>query len=308
MRAVRVRRRRTVFGERMDYLLLRSMAHDENRATEEELNREGSSSLMAGQEETKLEKVLERFEGQFPMRPGLRYLDMGCGSGELTLELARILGGNVTGVDFLPRFVDRARARAAAEGLEDAAHFVCADLHAWEPPHPFDVVFSFDALEHIANPRAFMARMGDFLAPDGVAIVSFGPLFHSPFGDHMSGFFRRQLPWRGVLFSEPALMRVRREFYRPTDPARRYQEVAGGLNLMRYSEFLEHARAAGWRFRYLRTNAFLRNPALRGINRTVCSLPVVRDYFIHNVYAVMERAAMPLQRKEPKPADERLAA
>jgi SAM-dependent methyltransferase len=281
-----------MFGQTVDYLLLRSLAHAGNRATEEELNREGSSSLMPGQEWTKLEKVLERFEGRFPMAPGLRYLDMGCGSGELTLELARTLGGNVTGVDFLPRFVERARARAAAEGLEDAVDFVCADLHAWKAPHAFDVAFSFDALEHIANPQAFLARMGDFLAPGGAAVVCFGPLFHSPFGDHMSGFFRRQVPWRGVLFSEPAVMRVRREFYRPTDPAQRYQEVAGGLNLMRYSQFLEHARDTGWRFRYLRTNAFLRNPALRGINRTVCSVPKVRDYFIHNVYAVMERTTL----------------
>lgn len=279
-----------MFGETVDYLVLKSMAHAENRATEEDLNRDGSSSLMPGQQGTKLAKVLERFEGRFPMKPGLRYLDMGCGSGEITLELARALGGGVTGVDFLPRFVERARAQAEAQGLESAVTFHCADLHAWQPPHPFDVVFSFDALEHIADPRAFMARMADFLAPGGVAVMSFGPLFHSPFGDHMSGFFRHQVPWRGVLFSEQAVMRVRREFYRPTDPARRYQEVAGGLNLMRYSEFLEHARATGWRFRYLRTNAFLRNPALRGINDTVCSLPGVRDYFIHNVYAVMERA------------------
>lgn len=86
-------------------------------------------------------------------------------------------------------------------------------------------------------------------------------------------------------------MRVRRELYRPTDPARRYREVAGGLNLMRYSDFLDHARETGWRFRYLRTNAFLGNGPLRTLNAAVSSIPRVRDYFIHNVYAVMERAA-----------------
>ena len=280
-----------MFGDTVDYWLLKSLAHARNRATEEELDREGSTSLLPGQEGAKLPKLLERFEGHFPIAPGLRYLDMGCGSGELTLELARKAGGNVAGVDYLPRFVERARSLAHAQGLEDKVRFWCADLHAWTPPHLFDVVFSFDALEHIDNPGAFLRRMSDFVAPGGVAAVCFGPMFHSPFGDHMGEFFSVQVPWRGILFSERAVMRVRREFYRPTDPAQRYREVAGGLNLMRYSDFLADARETGWRFRYLRTNAFLRNGPLRRLNGAVCAIPRVRDYFIHNVYAVMERAA-----------------
>jgi hypothetical protein len=60
---------------------------------------------------------------------------------------------------------------------------------------------------------------------------------------------------------------------------------------MRYSDFLADARETGWRFRFLRTNTFLRNGALRRLNGAVCAVPRMRDYFIHNVYAVMERAA-----------------
>jgi SAM-dependent methyltransferase len=301
-----------MFGETIDYWMLRPLAHARNRATEEELDRGGSTSLLPGQEGSKLPKLLERFEGHFPIAPGLRYLDMGCGSGELTLELAGKVGGNVTGVDYLPRFVEAARRQARAAGLEDAVRFHCADLHSWAPQDPFDVVFSFDALEHIDNPGAFLRRMADFVAPGGVAAVCFGPMFHSPFGDHMGEFFRLQVPWRGILFSERAVMRVRREFYRPTDPAQRYREVAGGLNLMRYSDFLAHARETGWQFRYLRTNAFLRNRALRRVSGTICNLPRVRDYFVHNVYAVMERAAKAERsvdtRVRGSRSDERLAA
>ena len=96
------------------------------------------------------------------------------------------------------------------------------------------------------------------------------------------------------------MLRIRREFYRPTDRATRYSEIAGGLNLMRYSEFVDYAKRTGWQFRYHRTNAFVRNPLLRAINDAVMKTPGLRDYFVHNVYAVMERA--PVQSVRPTPA------
>jgi SAM-dependent methyltransferase len=279
-----------MLGNTLDYVVLRALAHDRNKATEEALDAHGDSAINPDQLDTKLPKIIGRFEGRFPIDPALRYLDMGCGSGEFTVALARQGVSRITGVDFLPRFVETARANARAAGLEDRVKFVCHDLRTWEPEEKFDVLLSFDSFEHIDTPRPFMARMADFLNPGGRAVLAFGPMFQSPFGDHMQEFFKVQVPWRGVLFSQDAMLRVRRECYRPTDPATRYQDIAGGLNLMRYSEFLDHARATGWTFDYLRTNAFLDNPVLRGLSRAVTSTPGVRDYFVHNVYAVLRRA------------------
>jgi hypothetical protein len=104
----------------------------------------------------------------------------------------------------------------------------------------------------------------------------------------MKAFFRVQLPWRGVLFNERALLRVRRECYRPTDPAERLQDVAGGLNRMRYGEFLRYLERTGWRARFLRVNAGIPRRA-RAVSRVITSVPRARDYFVHNVYAVLER-------------------
>lgn len=295
-----------MLGSLVDYWLLRPFVHARHRATEEELDREGCSSLSPHEIDIKLPRVLERFEGHLPISPSLLYLDMGCGSGEITLGLARAGMTNVIGVDFLPRFVELARANARAAGAGDRVRFVCADLRTWEPPHRFDVIFSFDALEHIGRPREFLQGMHRFLAPGGVAVVSFGPLYHSPFGDHMGDFFRVPIPWRGALFAEDAILRLRREFYRPTDPATRMDEIAGGLNQMRFSEFLRHADETGWAFRFLRTNAFLRHPLLRGLASLAASTPVVRDYVIHNVYAVMEPlATAPATHGAPTPETDR---
>lgn len=277
-----------MFGSTIDYWLLRPLAHSRKRATEAQLDEMGGSSLAPGDAEAKLPRVLNRFEGNLPVSKRLSYLDMGCGSGELTLGLVRAGVTNIVGVDFLPRAIEQARRNAKEGGLDDRVRFECADLRTWTPIDKFDVVFSFDAFEHIGNPEAFLRRMQDFVAPGGVAVISFGPTFHSPFGDHMAEFFRVQIPWRGALFSEAALLRLRREFYRPTDSATRLEDIAGGLNRMKYSEFLSHVRRAGWRFRFLKTNTFLRNGALRAVTDVVSRVPVLRDYAAHNVYAVLE--------------------
>ncbi len=282
-----------MLGANLDYLILRSLAHSRNLATEERLDalysREAASSAQA---ELKLQKLVDRFEGHFPMNPGLSYLDMGCGSGELTLAIAKRGARRITGVDYLPRNIERATAHARQGGTGRDVQFVCRDLHAWVPDRKYDVLLSIDAFEHIEDPLAFLRRMTDLIAPGGIAVLAFGPLFHSPFGDHMWDFFRLQLPWRGVLFSEQAVLRVRRECFRPTDPANAYPQVAGGLNLMRYSDFLEHVRRSGWTFDFLAVNTFLKNRGpLRKISDFLTGIPTVRDYFVHNVYAVLRRAA-----------------
>ncbi|MGH8747058.1 MAG: class I SAM-dependent methyltransferase, partial [Burkholderiales bacterium] len=202
-----------MLGATLDYYLLRGLAHRRNRATEDQLDAQflrldpGAVDAVAA----KLRKLVQRFEGHLPLEPSLRYLDVGCGGGELTLALATAARAQVTGVDYLPRNIERARALAARAGLDNQVDFVCRDLQAWEPAQKYDVLLSFDALEHIADPGAFLRRMARFIAPGGVAAFAFGPLFHSPFGDHMWDFFRLQIPWRGVLFSEQALLRLRRE-------------------------------------------------------------------------------------------------
>ena len=282
-----------MLGATLDYLVLRALAHSRNLATEEQLDSRFGRSGAGGPEEAqaKFRKLVDRFGGHLPIDPGLRYLDLGCGTGELTLAFARRGVKRITGVDFLPRNIESARGRAAEAGLSEGVKFVCSDLYEWVPDGKYDVLLSFDALEHIDAPGAFLRKMADFIAPGGVAVLAFGPLFHSPFGDHMWDFFRVQIPWRGVLFSEQALLRLRREYFRPTDPAESYVSVAGGLNLIRYSDFLEHVRETGWEFEYLKVNTFLRASPLRFVSDSVMRIPGLRDYFVHNVYAVLRRCS-----------------
>jgi 2-polyprenyl-3-methyl-5-hydroxy-6-metoxy-1,4-benzoquinol methylase len=282
-----------MLGEALDYLILRALAHRRNSATEEELDKRAHRVFAQSLEEqgvSKVRKFINRFEGQLPLNPHLRYLDLGCGSGEVTIAFSKLGAKQITGVDFLPRSIQQAQALAQQIGVGEQVRFICQDLHTWTPEIKYDVLLSLSAFEHIQNPKRLLEKMADFITRNGIAVLAFGPLFHSPFGDHMEGFFRFQIPWRGALFSEKAMIRVRLQCFRPTDPANCYQEIRGGLNLIRYSDFLNNVRDTGWEFRHLMVDTFLdRLPLLRFASDIVVRVPTVRDYCVQYVYAVLHR-------------------
>src|SRR4051812_42779425 len=79
--------------------------------------------------------------------PGASAVDLGCGTGELTLALHQHLGAATTlGVDLSPAMLERAKA-VQAPGLT----FAQADLGQWAPPAPLDVVFSNAALHWVED-------------------------------------------------------------------------------------------------------------------------------------------------------------
>src|SRR3954468_10874529 len=64
-----------------------------------------------------MEKDADEFFRRLAVPPGTRFLDVGCGSGQLALIAARA-GAKVTGCDIATNWIQKARDRAASEGLE----------------------------------------------------------------------------------------------------------------------------------------------------------------------------------------------
>ena len=86
--------------------------------------------------------------------PGGRVVDLGCGTGELTKELHRVLGASETvGIDSSAAMLERAMPLAGA-GLR----FEEGDIATWEPA-PYDVVFSNAALHWVPDHRSLLARL-----------------------------------------------------------------------------------------------------------------------------------------------------
>jgi len=88
---------------------------------------------------------------------GKRVLDLGCGSGEVSLMACRLGAARVTGVDLVPEMVETARWQAAEAGLAERAEFLVGDVHTVSLPEA-DVTVMVSVLEYYAEIEAVLAR------------------------------------------------------------------------------------------------------------------------------------------------------
>jgi SAM-dependent methyltransferase len=98
------------------------------------------------------------------LRPGIRVLDVGCGTGDLTRRAADHVGpGAATGIDLSTAMVEQAR-KASREGVR----YVVGDaqVHAFEAGS-FDRVLSHFGIMFFADPVAAFANLARALAPGG---------------------------------------------------------------------------------------------------------------------------------------------
>ncbi|WP_435871941.1 methyltransferase domain-containing protein [Kitasatospora griseola] len=108
------------------------------------------------------------------LRPGQRLLDVGCGPGTITADLADRLGptGRAIGVDPSAEVLAQAAALAAERGLEQRLTFEAADVYRLPyADASFDVVHAHQVLQHLADPVAALREMRRVTAPGGVVAV-----------------------------------------------------------------------------------------------------------------------------------------
>ncbi|MDF6065717.1 methyltransferase domain-containing protein [[Kitasatospora] papulosa] len=103
------------------------------------------------------------------LRPGQTVLDVGCGPGTITADIAALVApGRVTAVDTSTGVLDRA-AEAAAERGVDNVGFTTADVHCLDfPDDSFDVVHAHQVLQHVGDPVQALREMRRVCRPGGV--------------------------------------------------------------------------------------------------------------------------------------------
>jgi ubiquinone/menaquinone biosynthesis C-methylase UbiE len=128
------------------------------------------------------------------VRPGMRCVDLGCGGGDVTLELARLVGpeGHVTGLDVDQVKLDLGWEAAAARGISNVELRV-ADVNEWEDPGGYDFVYCRCLLQHLSAPVDLLRRMWAAVKPGGTIAVEdadFDGEFCEPPNEHFDFYSR----------------------------------------------------------------------------------------------------------------------
>ena len=98
-------------------------------------------------------------------RPGMRVADLGCGTGDVTLELHRSLKARETvGVDNSPAMLEKAP-------REPGLRFILGEIEQFAPPERFDLIFSNAAFHWVPDHPALFTRLRAALAPGGQLAV-----------------------------------------------------------------------------------------------------------------------------------------
>ncbi len=107
------------------------------------------------------------------LRPGQRLLDVGCGPGNITIDLAaRVAPGTVVGIDAA---ADAIAAATAVNADPDRVEFRVGDVYALDAEaDTFDVVHAHQVLQHLSDPVAALREMRRVVAPGGVVAARDG--------------------------------------------------------------------------------------------------------------------------------------
>ncbi len=148
---------------------------------------------MAGDYETfhrYMEAPTREFFERLPVRPGCAFLDVGCGAGQLALMAAR-RGAVVTGCDIADNWLERARARAAEEGLPATFEYGDAEALPYRDGE-FEIVASLIAAMFAPRPELAASELTRVCRPGGtIAMANWtGPGF-------MGRMFRIIAPYAG---------------------------------------------------------------------------------------------------------------
>jgi ubiquinone biosynthesis O-methyltransferase len=111
---------------------------------------------------------LRRYETAARYVTGKRVLDIACGAGYGSQMLGLAGASAVVGVDVSAQTVQYAKKHYQTPTVE----FICADAEQFESSEQFDVIVSFETIEHLQYPDKFLDRLHSLLVPNGELLLS----------------------------------------------------------------------------------------------------------------------------------------
>jgi len=231
----------------------------------------------AGSGDEALELLNNEFSNLSDMLKNKKIVDFGCGKGKQSAYLAGKMDCFVLGLDINTRLLEFAISHAQSMNIpKDKLLFL--DKAPDEMLGTFDYVISQNSFEHFSDPREILDVIKRLLNDTGKLILTFGPVWYSPDGPHMSYFCK--LPWAHILFSEKTVMNVRARFR--NDGATKYEDVEDGLNKMSVAKFEQLMSASGMKIEFKKYHC------IKGLN-FLRWIPIFRELFINHISVLLSK-------------------
>ena len=175
--------------EQREYMLGRTNAEHDR------LNRQGR--LISG--------ITQHFLDEMDLRPGMRVLDVGSGVGDVALLAARMVApeGHVIGIDLDDAALNRARDRAAQEGLGNVEFHAC-DIHHYSSDDLFDAVLGRCVLLHQHDPAEALKSAARCVRLGGVVAFQ-EPWFSRGFSFPKLPLFDQVIGWLHKMVQDSGL-------------------------------------------------------------------------------------------------------
>lgn len=156
-----------------------------------------------------------------PQEP-LRFASIGAGNCDLEIALAIYLRAQgvadfvIDCLELNPAMLERGRAAAASQGIQEHIHLLETDFNQWTPVHEYDAVVANQALHHVLNLEGLFGQIKTCLKPHGSFIMS-------------------DIIGRNGHLRWPEALDIVHEFWRKLPPSYRFNPL-----LTRYEELYEN--------------------------------------------------------------------
>ncbi|CAN1549243.1 SmtA SAM-dependent methyltransferases [Flavobacteriaceae bacterium] len=133
------------------------------------------------------------------LKPGMKVLDVGCGTGSISKDIANIVGvnGKVTGIDNTEIFI-----LSGKESYQNVLNLelIHVDLFDFNAEEKFDLIVSARVLQWLSNPKEALLKMKSLLKPNGqISILDYDHTnldWNPSPPESMQAFYNTFLKWR----------------------------------------------------------------------------------------------------------------
>lgn len=210
-----------------------------------------------------------------------KVLDLACGHGALSIDIALSGAKSVHGIDINGELINFAQNNIKKyKQIQDNVCFSTKTIHEISESE-FDVIISKDAFEHIENLETTIEAIKEKLSKNALLIVGFGPLYFSHNGDH--GIFSKDFPFKHIMLSEKYLIR---QYNNRNDTCLKSVHDFG-LNKLKFSDYEKIFRQSGLKTIALEAN--VSKHLLGKIQTYLRKIPFLKEYFTFNIYAVLQK-------------------